>query len=182
MQQEIYVFIDNSFLFTQGYKHVATVAKLPANKKPSLDYVALRKFLEEHGTLKRAVLVGSDLAGSIFSQSQRVGFNVHSFPKYPDFKTGTRKEKGVDQKVCWEIAKTIFTNRDSTTNKKIILCTGDKDFMTILSDIHTSGWDFELWLWKNSYSPIFAQEVKVFGKIKELDTEWKKFIKIVDKK
>jgi len=175
---QLYVFIDNSFLFLQGYKHVQAVAKLPLGKHPYVDYLALRHFLQKQGELKRAVIVGSDLPGSMISKCQAAGFEVSTFPKYPDFKTGILREKGIDHKICWEIAKTIFTNKDPLPNKKIILCTGDKDFMTVLSDIHTSNWAFELWLWANSYSTKFAQQVKVFGSVRVLDREWNQFIKI----
>jgi hypothetical protein len=66
-------------------------------------------------------------------------------------------------------------------NKKIILCTGDKDFASVLSDIHTSNWSFELWLWSGSFSLAFSTQIKVFGTLKELDGEWKKFISLVNK-
>jgi hypothetical protein len=180
-QDQLYVFIDNSFLFLQGYKHVQQVAKLGGVKHTYVDYLALRNFLLKQGELKRSVIIGSDLPGGMISKCQAAGFEVFTFPKYPEFKSGKPKEKGIDHKICWEIAKTIFTNKDPVPNKKIILCTGDKDFMTVLSDIHTSNWAFELWLWTNSYSPKFAQQVKVFGTVKELDGEWKHFIKIGDK-
>lgn len=118
----------------------------------------------------------------MISKCQSAGFEVYTFPRYPDIKTGQKKEKGVDQKICWEIAKTIFTNREPVQNKKIILCTGDKDFMAILQDIHTCNWAFELWLWRNSFSKQFADQVKIFGTITVLDDEWKRFLKIGDKK
>jgi hypothetical protein len=178
MPDSTYVFLDNSFLFIQGYSHVKSRVSLPPGKKLFIDYFALRHFLAEHGEVKRVVLVGSDLAGSLISTCQMAGFEVHTFPKYPNYKTGKPEEKGIDQKICWEVAKTIFTNKDPLPNKKIILCTGDKDFMTLLPDIQTSNWSFELWLWKNSFSTIFTKQVEVFGKVKVLDGEWKKFIKI----
>jgi uncharacterized LabA/DUF88 family protein len=181
MTKELYVFIDNSFLFAQGYKHVTNLAKLTPNNKLSIDYTGLRTFLSKHGDVKRAVIVGSNLAGNLITKCQLAGFNVYTFPKYPDLKSGNLKEKGIDHKICWEIAKTIFTNKDSALNKKIILCTGDKDFMTVLPDIQTSNWEFELWLWNNSFSPKFTDQVKVFGTIKVLDQEWKQFIKISNK-
>jgi hypothetical protein len=179
MKTENYFFIDNSFLFVQGYKHVRTVAKLPATKKVSIDYSGFRKFLSEQGDLKRTVIVGSNLAGSLISKCQFAGFEVFTFPKYPDIKSGHLKEKGIDHKICWEIGKTIFTNKENAGNKKIILCSGDKDFMAILPDIHTSNWHFELWLWTNSFSQKFVDQVKCFGDVKILDQEWKKFIKII---
>jgi len=181
LPDQTYVFLDNSFLFLQGYKHVQAIAKLPPTKHPYVDYLALRHFLQQQGELKRAVIVGSDLPGTMISKCQAAGFEVYTFPKYPDAKDGGLKEKGIDHKICWEIAKSIFTNKDPVPNKKIILCTGDKDFMTVLSDIHTSNWAFELWLWTNSYSAKFVQQVKIFGTVRELDHEWKKFIKIGDK-
>jgi uncharacterized LabA/DUF88 family protein len=169
---QLHVFIDNSFLFIEGYKHVKKVAKLPHDKKPYIDYFALKQFMETHGEVKRMVLVGSELAGSLITNCHRAGFEVFTLPEYPDIKTGQNKEKGVDQKIGWEVAKTIFTN------KKIVLCTGDKDFASILPDIHTSNWAFELWLWHGSFSPAFANQIKVFGTVREIDNEWKKFIKI----
>jgi hypothetical protein len=182
MADQLYVFIDNSFLYVQGYKHVESVAKLPLTKHVYVDYVGLRKCFERFGDLRRTVIVGSNLPGSMISTCQSLGIEVFTLPKYPDFKTGTLKEKGVDHKLCWEVAKTIFTNKDPLTNKKIVLCTGDKDFMSVFADIHTSSWAFELWLWTNSFSPILTQQVKVFGSVKVLDTEWKSFLKIGDKK
>jgi uncharacterized LabA/DUF88 family protein len=180
MADQLYVFVDNSFLFIQGYKHVHGVAKLPPNKNAYIDYGALKRFLEEQGEVKRMVLVGSQLAGSIIQNAQRAGFEVSTLPRHPDIGTGKMKEKGVDQKIGWEVAKTIFTNKDPLMNKKIILCTGDKDFASILSDIQTAGWAFELWLWRSSFSAAYAQQVKVSGKLRELDTEWNRFIKIGD--
>ena len=50
--------------------------------------------------------------------------------------------------------------------------------MSILPDIHTSNWAFELWLWTNSYSEKFVTQVKVFGSVRVLDGEWNRFIKI----
>ena len=180
-QNQLYVFIDNSFLFIQGYKHAYTRANIPANKKPYIDYGALKRFISESGDVKRVVLVGSELAGTLITTCQRAGFEVSTLPRYPDFKTGKTREKGVDQKIGWEVAKTIFTNKDPVTNKKIILCTGDKDFASVLTDIHTSNWGFELWLWQNSFSQAYAQQVNVFGTLRVLDNEWNKFIKITDK-
>lgn len=180
MGDQLYVFVDNSFLFIQGYKHVRAVGSLPPNRKAYIDYVALKRFLEERGEVKRMVLVGSQLAGSIIQKCQRAGFEVWTLPRHADIKSGKTKEKGVDQKIGWEVAKTIFTNKDPVMNKKIILCTGDKDFASILSDIQTAGWAFELWLWRSSFSAAYAQQVEVFGTLRELDTEWKKFIKIGD--
>lgn len=88
LQDQLYVFVDNSFLFLQGYKHVQVVAKLPPTKHPYVDYLALRRFLQKQGELKRAVIVGSDLPGSMISKCQAAGFEVSTFPRYPDFKTG----------------------------------------------------------------------------------------------
>jgi uncharacterized LabA/DUF88 family protein len=178
MADQLYVFVDNSFLFIQGYKHVRSVTSIPANRKPYIDYLALKWFFEERGEVKRMVLVGSELAGSVIRTCQRAGFEVSTLARHADIKSGRMKEKGVDQKIGWEVAKTIFTNKDPLMNKKIILCTGDKDFASILSDIQTAGWAFELWLWRSSFSPAYAQQVEVFGTLRELDTEWRKFIKI----
>lgn len=184
MKRELYVFIDNSFLFIQGYKHVKNVTGLPNNKKPKLNYKKLRDFIQEYGegVIKRIVLVGSNLSGNLISHCQLNGIETFTLPKYPDKKTGRIIEKGVDLKVAWELAKTIFTNKDPVSNKKVILCSGDKDFISILSDIHTSNWSFELWLWNNSYSKAYEQYVNTFGTIKSLDSEWKNFIDIVDNK
>lgn len=182
MPDQIYVFIDNSFLFIEGYKHVRAVTNVPPGKTPYVDYLSLRRYLNNFGDLRRAVIVGSELPGSLISKCQSSGFDVYTFPRFPDIKTGQMKEKGIDQKICWEIAKSIFTSRDPVQNKKVILCAGDKDFMTILPDIHTSNWAFELWLWSKSFSKKFADQVKVFGTIKSLDKEWKQMFKIGDKK
>lgn len=178
----LYVFINDSFLFIEGYRHVKNALGLPSAKKPYTDYVALRRFIERSGELKRLVLVGADLPGTLISRCQMAGFEVQTFPKYPDFKTGRRKEKGIDQKVCWEVAKTIFSSEDRVGNKKIILCTGDRDLMTVLPDIRISNWAFELWLWKNSFSDHYVQQVEVFGTVRVLDREWKKFIRLGDAK
>jgi hypothetical protein len=177
---DVYAFIDNSFLFIEGYKHVRAVTKLPPNKKPYIDYRALRTFIQKEGNLKRVVLVGSNLAGNLISGCQLAGFEVFTFPRYPDIRTGKDREKGIDQKIGWEVAKTIFTNKDTTANKKILLCTGDKDFMAVLPDIQTANWAFELWVWKNCCSPKYTLAVEVLGKVRLLDAEWKYFIKIGD--
>ena len=137
--------------------------------------------MEKQGEVKRIVIAGSELACSIVTQCQKIGITPFTLPKYPDFKTGKLGEKGVDHKICWEIAKTIFTNKDSVVNKKIILCSGDKDFISVFPDIHTSNWAFELWLWRNSYSTKIKTNVQPFGRVRELDSEWKEFIKIGDR-
>ncbi len=94
---------------------------MPPTKKPYIDYNGFRRFVEKQGDLKRLVLVGSDLAGTLITTCQRAGFEVFTLPRQPDFKTGTLREKGVDQKIGWEVAKTIFTNRDAVQSKKVIL-------------------------------------------------------------
>lgn len=182
MVKQNYVFLDNSFLFIEGYKYARNAIRIPRNKHPYVDYFALRRYLSQFGELCRVVICGAELPGTMITKCQTAGFDVFTFPRYPDIKSGRKKEKGIDHKICWEIAKTIFTNKDPVQNKKIILCTGDKDFMTILPDIQTCNWAFELWYWKNSYSAKFAAQVKVFGNLKSLDEEWKSFIKIGDKK
>jgi uncharacterized LabA/DUF88 family protein len=178
---DLYVFIDNSFLFIQGYRHVGSVAHLPPNKKPQINYIKFREYIATFGTVKRIVLVGSELAGILISTCQRYGFTTFTLPRYPNMVTGKKQEKGVDQKIGWEIAKTIFTNKDSTTNKKVILCSGDKDFMSILSDIQTANWNLEVWMWGNAHSKQYETEINIFGKMVTLDSEWRKFIDIVDK-
>ena len=85
---QIYAFIDNSFLFIQGYKHVQAMTRLPSNKKPYVDYRGLKAFLEKQGEVKRIVLVGSELAGGIVSQCQRLAITTFTLPRYPYFKTG----------------------------------------------------------------------------------------------
>lgn len=180
IQNELYVFIDNSFLYIEGYKYIKKeILKGNTQKKPQIDYQKLKKYIGEHGAIKRIVLVGSELAGNLITTCQTNGIEVFTLPKHPDIKSGTRREKGVDLKVGWEIAKTIFTNKDSIQNKKIIVCTGDKDFASIIPDIHTSNWSLELWLWNGSYSPKFADQIKTFGNIKAIDKDWKKFINLV---
>lgn len=180
MKKDLYVFIDNSFLFIQGYKYVQSKIKLPSNKKVQFNYAKFKSFLSDKGNIKRIVLVGSELPGNMISSCQRNGFEVFTLPRYPDMKTGKSVEKGVDQKLGWEIAKTIFTNRDGTENKEIILCTGDKDFASILNDIQTSSWALEVLLWDNAISPAYIQQIEVFGSVKTLGSEWKKFLEIVD--
>lgn len=181
MSSDLYVFIDNSFLFIQGYKLVGKTISLPANKKPQLNYVKFKNFLLSKGSIKRIVLVGSELSGKLMSTCQRQGFEVFTLPRYPDMRTGKMIEKGVDQKLGWEIAKTIFTNKDSTANKKIILCTGDKDFASIFSDIQTASWELEVVVWDNAVSPIYTRQIEIFGKVHIIKEEWKEFIDIVDK-
>jgi hypothetical protein len=181
MPDQVYFFIDNSFLFIEGYKHVRRATSIPSSKTPYIDYFSLRRYLNRSGDVRRAVICGSELPGSMISKCQSAGFEVFTFPPYPDIKSGEMKEKGIDHKIVWEIAKTIFTSRDPVQNKKVILCAGDKDFMTILQDIHTSNWGFELWLWANSFSKKFSNQVKVFGTVKVLDSEWKNFLKVGDK-
>ena len=178
--EDVYVFLDNTFLFIQGYKHVQKVANLPQNKKPSFNYGNFRKFVSKFGTVKRMVLAGSQLPGNLITICQRSGFEVFTLPRYPNIASGKMQEKGVDQKLVWEIAKTIFTNKEATVNKKIILCSGDKDFMPLLPDIQTSGWSLEVWMWNNSYSPSFQTAVSTFGEMIALDDEWKQFIDIID--
>lgn len=181
MSSELYVFIDNSFLFIQGYKHVLDSITLPPNKKPQLNYVKFKKFLSTLGDIKRIVLVGSELPGNLMSRCQRNGFEVFTLPRFPNMCTGKRIEKGVDQKLGWEIAKTIFTNKDATSNKKIVLCTGDKDFASIFSDVQTASWALHVIVWKNAVSPAYVQAIEVFGKVQIIGNEWRKFIDIVDK-
>ena len=180
MKKEIYAFIDNSFLFIQGYKYVQKITKLPKNKKPQFNYLKFKSFLSKKGDIKRIVLVGSQLSGKLITTCQRNGFEVFTLPRYPDIRTGKYVEKGVDQKLGWEIAKTIFTNKESTESKKIILCTGDKDFASILSDIQTSSWSLEVLIWNNSMSSAYIRQVETLGTVQTLGEEWKNFIDIVD--
>jgi uncharacterized LabA/DUF88 family protein len=176
---DLYVFIDNSFLFVQGYKHAQNNVQLSSNKKPQLNYVKFRQYVGSFGNIRRMVLVGSELAGSLISTCQRNGFEIFTLPRFKVYGTARTQEKGVDQKIVWEIAKTIFTNKDGAVNKKIILCTGDKDFMPIFPDVQTTGWSFELWMWTNAYSNSLETAISPFGTMKALDVEWKKFIDIV---
>jgi uncharacterized LabA/DUF88 family protein len=177
---DLYVFIDNSFLFIQGYKFVETKVTLSPNKKPQINYRKLRQFISTSGNIKQMVLVGSELPGNLISLCQRGGMRVFTLPRFPDIRTGKKKEKGVDQKIVWEIAKTIFTNSFGTNRKKIILCSGDKDFMPIFSDIQTAGWALEAWTWSTANSSVYNDEVNVFGTVRKLDDEWRQFIDIVD--
>ena len=173
---QLYVFIDSSFLFTEGCKRARKALGLPPTRKPLVDYVALRRFLERSGELKKLVFTGSDLPGTLISQCQMAGFDVQTSFKYPDRKTGKKRQKGVAHKICWEIAKTVFTGNGNGANRRIILCTGNKDLMAVLPDIHGSNWAVELWLWKNSFSRQYVDQVHFFGTVRVLDKEWKKFM------
>lgn len=181
---ELYVFIDNSFLFIQGYKHASSSVKgMDESRRPKINYKKFKSYISKNGdSIKRIVLVGSNLSGNIVTDCQKFGFEVFTSPRYPNMKKGTEEEKGVDMRVGWEIAKTIFTNKDSIANKKIILCSGDKDFMPIFGDIQTASWSLEVWIWGNSYSPQYESAISRFGKLKKLDEDWKEFIDIVQTK
>jgi len=180
VMDQLYGFIDSSFLFVEGFRHVRNTLSLAPTKKPCVDYAAFRRFLERSGELKRIVLIGSDLPGTLISQCQMAGFDVHTSPRYPHFKRSRRKEDGIDQKICWEIAKTVYTNKDPGINNKIIFCSGSRDLMALFSDIHTSHWAFELWAWKNSFSDRYLKQAQVFGTVRILDKEWKKFLRLSD--
>ena len=182
MNTELYVFIDNSFMYIQGYKYVERAKKLPPNRKPQFNYLKFQKWLSPQGNIKRIVLVGSQLSGNMIANCQQNGFEVITLPRFPNTRTGKLKEKGVDQKLCWEIAKTIFTNKEPTSNKKIVLCTGDKDFASIFSDIQTSSWALDVIVWENAVSKAYIRQAEVFGKVQIIGKEWQNFIDIVDKK
>lgn len=181
MNSDLYVFIDNSFMYIQGYKLVERSITLPSNKTPFFNYFKFKKWLSSQGNIKRIVLVGSELSGNLIANCQQNGFEVITLPRFLNKLTDTEKEKGVDQRLCWEIAKTIFTNKDSISNKKIVLCTGDKDFASIFSDIQTSSWALDIIVWENALSKTFIQQAEVFGRVQIIGKEWKYFIDIVDK-
>lgn len=184
MQDNLYIFIDNSFLFIQGYKFVKSEIGKNNQKQPVLNYKKLKDCFCKYGNVKQIVLVGSNLSGTIINNCQILNFDVYTYSKstYKIDGKFISKEKGVDLKLAWELSKVIFTNKDTTKNKKIILCTGDRDFLPVLSDIKTAGWELEVWTWGNSYSKEYTEKVSAHGVIKNLDNDWKQIFDLKDKK
>ena len=182
MNKDLYVFVDNSFMYIQGYSLVKRDITLPSNRKPQFNYFKFQKWLSLQGNIKRIVLVGSNLSGNLIANCQQRGFEVITLPRFLDKLTDKEKEKGVDQRLCWEIAKTIFTNKEPTSNKKIVLCTGDKDFASIFNDIQTSSWALDVIVWENAVSKAFVRQTEVFGQVQIIGKEWRRFIDIVDKR
>ena len=174
-----HLFIDNSFFFVEGYKHAESISNLPNNKKPTINYNKVRLFFDEkYPDIKRRVIVGSNLAGNLISTLQGNSFEVFTLPKYFDRTSGKKKERGVDHKLIWEIAKTLFTGHDPE-RRRIVLCSGDRDFQPIFPDIMTCSCDLDVYVWKNAYSKQYREIIQSFGSVFELNDEWKKFIEIV---
>ena len=87
-KEELYVFIDNSFLYIEGYRFVNQVAKTHGKRKPQVDYSKFVKFIEKFGDPRRIVLVGSELAGNLITNCQRAGIEVHTLPQISRFQNG----------------------------------------------------------------------------------------------
>jgi len=174
-----HLFIDNSFLYIEGYKY-ARKRCAPQSIIPSINYKKLRDFFDEKDDkIVHRTLVGSELAGTLITSAQRNGFYPFTLPKYKDF-NGRMRERGVDHKLIWEIAKSVYTRHDRE-RIKIILCSGDRDFQPIFPDLRTADCDLDVYVWKGAYSSEYIEQVNSFGKIYELNEEWSKFIEIKSK-
>lgn len=174
-----HLFIDNSFFFVEGYKHVKSTFNIPDNKKTTMNYNKVRQFFDEkYDDIKRRVIAGSNLPGNLIATLQRNSFEVFTQPKFFDRASGKNKERGVDHKLIWEIAKTLFTGHDSE-RMRIVLCSGDRDFQPIFPDIMTCSCDLDVYVWKNAYSKQYKEIIQSFGKVFELNDEWRRFIDIV---
>jgi len=177
-----HLFIDNSFFFVEGYKHALKECGQPKNCKPQLNYPKAKDYFDKkcNGDIRRRVIVGSALSGNIITSLQRNSFEVFTLPKYPDLRTGKNRERGVDHKLIWEIGKTVFSERRDSSHIRIILCTGDKDFLPIFPDLLTAGCSLDVYVWAGTYSRQYKDQVDSSGgKIYELNEDWKKFIDII---
>jgi uncharacterized LabA/DUF88 family protein len=147
MPKPIYLFVDNSNLWIEGKKVSGRQQNppVPSNYRYRIEYGKLLSHVidgRQIGDVPR--LYGSEPPpnDSVWKIIRSKGFDVNVFKR-----NIFNKEKGVDMKMGMDITRLILGVKPAGI---IALVAGDADFLPVVEEARSAGWEIEVWYWANA--------------------------------
>ena len=151
-----FIYIDNSNLFIEGQR-AAAIEKIDKSgntldRNYKIDYGKLYKFVTQNGDdeVCRALLVGSRPPpnDSLWAFAESVGFEL-----VIKTRNVANKEKGVDTALVHEMDRDAY-RRNDPANHKIVLVSGDGDFIPPVEMLVQDGFTVEVIFWTRASAEL----------------------------
>ena len=152
--EPVYVFVDNSNIWTEAKKKVTQDLSLKRSEDPRvrIDVGKLADVVSGDRPVAKAKLYGSEPppTDSVWKKIEEKEFDVQVFKR----SVLTGKNKQVDQQLVTDITQTVCD--PSVSKGTIATVCGDADVLLAVRKTIEKGWKCEVWIWKQCY----AQAVK----------------------
>ena len=151
-----FIYIDNSNLFIEGQR-AAAIEKIDKSgntldRNYKIDYGKLYKFVTQNGDdeVCRALLVGSRPPpnDSLWAFAESVGFELMIRDR-----NVANKEKGVDTALAHEMGRDAYRG-DGPANHKILLVSGDGDYIPPVERLVQDGFTVEVVFWARASAEL----------------------------
>ena len=156
MEEQVYVFVDDSNLWIEGQKYKARELKLQGTEHDPRYRVDLGKFLDlvvGNRSVVEAHLYGSKPPpnDSVWKAARERNYVVKVFDRAGGIPRG--REKEVDMAMGVDITKAACKcEQDHKDDTTFIIVTGDRDFKSPVEGVMEEGVKVELWGWKHGIS------------------------------
>ncbi len=164
-----FIYIDNSNLFIEGQRVAAAIGKNDKSGKTldlnyKIDFGKLYRFVTQNGDgeIGRALLVGSRPPpnDSLWARAKSAGFELEIRDR-----NVANKEKGVDTSIVKDMIKDAYVS-DGPAHHKILLVSGDGDFIPPVEMLVKDGFTVEVVFWARTS----AELKRTCSKFIELDS------------
>jgi uncharacterized LabA/DUF88 family protein len=170
------VVVDNSNVFIEGQKFSARnkgVLRNPGDERdpqdPSwrIDFGNLLLEISAGRIVEEAILVGSrpPANDSVWREAENRGFEVTVHER-----SRTNEEKAVDTELVAQATEFICTQSEAMD---LAICSGDRDFVPLVSVAHRRKWAVEMWAFTNSFRQDGSMATSV-DKVCPLDKAFQK--------
>ena len=168
------IVVDNSNVFIEGQKHSAAkkgVKKLnPTDREPCdpswrIDFDKLLSRLANGRQIHAAILVGSrpPANDSVWKSAEQLGFTVTVHDR-----DSQHREKAVDTELVAQGTEIICDAKEPMT---LVIASGDRDFIPLVSVAHRRKWDVEMAAFSSAFSATGDMATSV-DKVRPLELEF----------
>lgn len=173
---KVVIVVDNSNIFIEGKKFSARqkesansrfIACGPQDPSWRIDFGALLHEVASGRTVVAAILVGSrpPQNDSVWDMAKNAGFTVTVHDR-----GSAGSEKAVDTELVAQGTEIICT---ASETMDLVILSGDRDFLPLVTMAQKRGWSVEMWAFKNSFNSAGQMAVTVDA-IKPLDDVFEK--------
>ena len=174
VKEHVFIYVDDSNMWIEGKKFAAKQAKLKCVEDPRLrlDIGGVTDVVANKRDVAWGILYGSEPPpiDTVWKKIRESGWKVVTSKR----SAITNKQKQVDHQMAVDITA-LVTDR-SVAKGKIVLVSGDADFIPAIREGLKRNWSFEIWMWAsgiaNALRTLTEKNQKLLS-IHELDPHLK---------
>lgn len=149
-EEHVFIYVDDSNMWIEGKKLAAKQANLKCVEDPGLrlDIGKVTDVVASGRDVAWGILYGSEPPpiDSVWEKIREHGWQVVTSKR----SAITNKEKQVDHQMAVDI--TVLVTDRSVAKGKIVLVSGDADFIPAIKEGLRTNWSFEIWMWASGIS------------------------------